>query len=63
MTERNALSANTWKKVIHTFPGYANVQFDNDANKGIEIQWNMFSGTTYTEGSTVDQWVTYNGNT
>ena len=58
-----ALSANTWKKVIHTFPGYANVQFDNDANKGMEIQWNMFSGTTYTEGSTVDQWVTYNGNT
>ena len=58
-----ALSANTWKKVIHTFPGYANVQFDNDANKAIEIQWNMFSGTTYTEGSTVDQWVTYNGNT
>ena len=58
-----ALSANTWKKVIHTFPGYANVQFDNDNGKGMEIQWNMFSGTTYTEGSTVDQWVTYNGNT
>ncbi len=58
-----ALAANTWKKVIHTFPGYANVQFDNDANKGIEIQWNMYTGTTYTQGSTVDQWVTYNGNT
>ncbi len=58
-----ALAANTWKKVIHTFPGYANVQFDNDANKGIEIQWNMFAGTTYTSGSTVDQWLTYNGNT
>ena len=58
-----ALSANTWTKVIHTFPGYANIQFDNNANKGIEIQWNMFSGTTYTEGSTVDQWLAYNGNT
>ena len=57
------LAANTWTKVIHTFPGHANVQFDNDANKGIEIQWNMYSGTNYTEGSTVDQWVTYNGNT
>ena len=31
--------------------------------KGIEIQWNMYSGTNYTEGSTVDQWLAYNGNT
>ena len=58
-----ALAANTWTKITHTFPGYANVQFDNDANKGIEIQWNMFAGTTYTSGSTVDQWVTYSGTT
>ena len=57
------LAANTWTKVIHTFPGYANVQFDNDANKGIEIQWNMFSGTNYTSGSTVDQWLAYSGST
>ena len=57
------LAANTWKKVIHTFPGNANVQFDNNANKGIEIQWNMFAGTNYTSGSTVDQWVAYSGST
>jgi len=57
------LAANTWTKVIHTFPGYANVQFDNDANKGIEIQWNMYSGTNYTSGSTVDQWLAYSGST
>ena len=57
------LAANTWTKVTHTFPGFANVQFDNDANKGIEIQWNMFSGTNYTSGSTVDQWLAYSGST
>ena len=57
------LLANTWTKVTHSFPGFANVQFDNDANKGMEIQWNMYSGTTYTQGSTVDQWLAYNGNT
>ena len=57
------LSANTWTKVTHTLPGAANIQFDDNANNGLEIQWDMYSGTTYTSGSTVNQWVAYNGYT
>ena len=58
-----ALSANTWTKVVKTIPGNSNLTFDHDTGKGIEIQWDMYSGTNYTSGSTVDQWVTYNGST
>ena len=57
------LSANTWTKVTHTFPGDSDLTFDNDTNNGLEIQWDMYSGTTYTSGSTVNQWVAYNGYT
>ena len=57
------LSANTWTKVTHTLPGAADIQFDNNVNNGLEIQWDMYSGTTYTSGSTVNQWVAYNGYT
>ena len=58
-----ALAANTWTKITHTFPGNSNLTFDNDNGLGIQFQWIMFTGTTYTSGSTVDQWVVYNGNT
>ena len=58
-----ALSANTWTKVEILIPGNSNLTFNNDNGKGVEIQWDMYSGTNYTSGSTVDQWVTYNGNT
>ena len=58
-----ALSANTWKKVEIPIPGNSNITINNDNGKGVEIQWDMYSGTNYTSGSTVDQWVTYNGNT
>ena len=56
-----ALAANTWTKIIHTFPGNSNLTFDNDNGTGIQFQWIMYYGTTYTSGSTVDQWVTYGG--
>jgi len=58
-----ALAANTWTKITHTFPGNSNLTFDNNNGLGIQFQWIMFTGTTYTSGSTVDQWVVYNGNT
>ena len=56
-----ALAANTWTKIIHTFPGNSNLTFNNDNGTGIQFQWIMYYGTTYTSGSTVDQWVTYGG--
>tara|TARA_R100000329_G_scaffold46238_1_gene43359 strand:+ start:1091 stop:2200 length:1110 start_codon:yes stop_codon:yes gene_type:complete len=57
------LAQDTWTKVTKAIPGNSNLVFDNNASKGVEIQWDMYSGTNYTSGSTVDQWVTYNGNT
>ena len=58
-----ALAANTWTKITHTFPGNSNLTFDNDNGLGIQFQWLMWSGATYTSGSTVDQWVPYGGYT
>jgi hypothetical protein len=56
-----ALSANTWTKVIKTIPGNSNLQFDNDANEG--LQWNIllpFIGTDLTDsGVSLNSWGTY----
>ena len=52
-----ALSANTWTKVTKTIPGHANLQFDNDANEGLKLEWVPFYGTDYTaSGVSLDEW-------
>ncbi len=60
-----ALSANTWTKVIKTIPGNSNLQFDNDANEG--LQWNIllpFIGTDLTDsGVSLNSWGAYAGGT
>ena len=60
-----ALSANTWTKVIKTIPGNSNLQFDNDANEG--LQWNIllpFIGTDLTDsGVSLNSWGAYGGGT
>ena len=58
-----ALTANTWTKIIHPIPGNTSptLQFDNNNGLGMQFQWNMYNGTNYTSGSTVDQWVNYSG--
>ena len=56
-----ALSANTWTKVIKTIPGNSNLQFDNDANEG--LQWNIllpWIGANLTDsGVSLNTWGTY----
>ena len=55
-----ALSADTWTKVTKTIPGNSNLQFDNNTSVGMEMEFLMFIGTTYTSASpTLDAWGTY----
>ena len=57
--ETGSLSANTWTKVTKTIPGNSNLQFDNDANLGLEIDIIQFYGTTYTDpGVSLNTWQT-----
>jgi len=57
------VSANTWTKVIKTIPGNSNIQFDDDVNQGLQINWNMFAGTNYTDsGVSLNAWGAYDAN-
>ena len=58
--ETGSLSADTWTKVTNTISGNSNLQFDNDANTGLEINIAPFWGTTYTDsGVSVNAWAAY----
>ena len=59
--ETGSLSANTWTKVTKTIPGNSNLQFDNDNNVGLEIQWTIYRGTDTTGTKSLNTWAAYNG--
>ena len=62
-TTSYTLSANTWTKVVKTIPGNSNIQFDDDVNQGLQINFSMFAGTTYTSDSmTLNSWAAYDVN-
>ena len=53
-------SASAWQKVIHSIPGNANLQFDNDNGNGLELHWQMYRGSDYTNNSVSnDTWAAY----
>ena len=55
--ETGTLTADTWKKVIKTIPGHADLQFDNDVNRGFNVDFTVFRGTDQTgSGATLNQW-------
>ncbi len=55
--ETGTLSANTWTKVTKTIPGNSNLQFDDDSNRGLQIIWWPFLGTSYTDsGVSLNSW-------
>ncbi len=57
--ETGSLTANTWTKITKTIAGNSNLQFDNDNNLGLEIDFIPFYGTTYTSSSTsLNAWQT-----
>ena len=57
--ETGSLTADTWTKVTKTIPGNSNLQFDNDANVGLTIEWVQFYGTDKTGSVSLDSWAAY----
>ena len=56
-----SLSANTWTKITKTIPGNSNLQFDNDANAGLQVNIAPFWGGDFTtSGKTTDAWANFN---
>ena len=60
--ETGTLSANTWTKVTKTIPGNANLTFDNDVNKGLDIYFSLYRGTDTTGSLSLDAWAAFNTN-
>jgi len=59
--ETGALSADTWTKVTKTIPGNSNLQFDNNNNIGLKLQFMYYTGTDYTNNSqSLNTWGAYN---
>ena len=58
--ETGSLTADTWTKVTHSIPGNSNLQFDNDANLGLDIYWIQYYGTDNTSsGHSLNSWAAY----
>ena len=54
------LTADTWTKVVKTIPGNSNIQFDDDVNQGLQLNWKMFNGTNFTSsGVSLNAWGAY----
>ena len=49
------LVADTWKKVTVTVPGDSSLVFNDDTGSGLDIRWNLQSGSDRNQG-TADQW-------
>ena len=58
--ETGSLSQDTWTKITKTIPGNSNLQFDNNVNIGLEIEWDMFRGTDTTGSISLNAWGAYN---
>ena len=55
-----SLTANTWTKVTKTIPGNSNLQFDNNNDTGLDIEFLMYRGTDRTGSISLDAWGAYN---
>ena len=49
--ETGVLTANTWTRIIKTFPGHSNLQIDNDTTGGFQVFPIFFGGSDYTDNS------------
>ncbi len=60
--ETGNLTAFTWKKITKKIPGNSGLQFDDNVNEGMRIDFPCYYGTNYTNNSaTLDAWANYNG--
>ena len=44
-------SANTWQNVVITFDGYTATAINDDNGKGLELNWWLIAGSTYSGGT------------
>jgi len=58
--ETGSLTADTWTKITKTISGNSNLQFDNNNDKGLAIEWALFRGTDQTGTVTLNQWAASN---
>ena len=61
--ETGSLTADTWTKVTKTITGDSNLQFDNNNDTGLDIEFVLFRGTDTTGTLTLNQWAAYNSST
>jgi len=55
-----SLSANTWTKVEKSFAGHADLTFNNDSGRGMQLHISPFYGTNFTDsGVSTGAWSTY----
>lgn len=59
--ETGALSANTWTKVTQIISGDSNLQFDNNVDTGLVIEWVMYRGTDKTGSMILNSWGAFDG--
>jgi len=52
---------NTWTKITKTIPGHADLQFDLNSDRGLDVQITVHYGTDYTGTATLDAWVDNSG--
>ncbi len=58
--ETGSLTADTWTKITKTIPGNSNLQFDNNADQGLEVNISPFFGTAFTDsGVSLNTWGAY----
>ena len=63
ISSQYTLAANTWKRVIVSFPGNSNLTFNNDTGIGLKVFPMLELGSDYTAGSTFDAWTAHSGST
>jgi len=57
-----SLSANTWTKITKSFPGHADLQFDDNADSGLSISIYMYAPPAQTDsGVSLSAWATHSG--
>jgi len=52
---------NTWTKITKTISGHADLQFDSNTDRGLDIGVTAHYGTDYTGTATLDAWVDNSG--
>tara|TARA_A100001391_G_scaffold69712_1_gene44568 strand:+ start:649 stop:1836 length:1188 start_codon:yes stop_codon:yes gene_type:complete len=61
--QTGSLTADTWTKITKTIPGNSNLQFDNNSERGLDVEFTLFRGTNETGSVTLNQWAAFSSST